>query len=53
MSYDEMREYLDMFTEDLLVTSERMLEVIQVNLDGIKIRDISEIDMTEYELYVH
>ena len=54
MSYEEMRDYLDRFTTDLIATNEQMLEVLQVNSNGSKIRDISEMSMpTEYEMYAY
>ncbi len=54
MSYEEMKDYLDRFTTDLIIANEQKLEVLQANSNGSKIRDISEMSMpTEYEMYAY
>lgn len=47
-------DWLESFTSEILDNNERMLEVLQKNSDGSKIRDISEMSMsTEYEMYAY
>ena len=48
-------DWLESFTSEILDNNERMLEVLQKNSDGSKIRDLTELnDMsTKYEMYAY
>ena len=48
-------DWLESFTSEILDNNERMLEVLQKNSDGSKIRDLTEInDMSaKYEMYAY
>ena len=48
-------DWLESFTSGVLENNERMLEILQKNSDGSKIRDLTEVnDMSaKYEMYAY